>query len=467
MPEAYDVAVIGAGVVGSAVARALAAYELRTVLLEAAADVGTGTSKANTAILHTGFDAVPASLEARLVARGYALMGPYAEAAGIPVERTGAVLVAWAAEEVEQLPRLEERAHANGSPDVRRVPADEVYALEPSLGPGARGGLLVPREAILCPFTATLALATEAVSNGVTLLLRSRVTGVSRSPAGYRLECGGEAVHARCVVNAAGLHADTVDGLFGRPRFTVRPRRGELIVYDKLARELVTRVILPVPTKSTKGVLVAPTVFGNLLLGPTAVDLDDKDDRGTTREGLASLLGRGQRILPALAAEEITATYAGLRAATDSGDYQVHFDADDRYLCLGGIRSTGVSASLALAEHAVERLSTVVALVVKRSYRPIRMPAIGEAMTRPFQDGARIRGDAEYGRLVCHCERVTAGEIRDALAAAIPARTLDGLRRRTRCLQGRCQGFYCLGRITAMLAAATGQPAAAVTAAFA
>jgi glycerol-3-phosphate dehydrogenase len=454
MPAAFDVAVIGAGVVGSAVARALSAFDLRTVLIEAAADVGTGTSKANTAILHTGFDAVPGSLEARLVARGYDLMGRYAEEAGIPVERTGAVLVAWNGDEVEQLARLEEKAHANGSTDVRRLDAAEVCAREPHLGPGVRGGLLVPREAILCPFTATLSMATEAVVNGVDLRLESGLVAVSRGPSHHRLECVGGPVDARFVVNAAGLQSDRVDALFGKERFRVRPRRGELIVFDKAARTLVRHIILPVPTATTKGVLVAPTVFGNLLLGPTAVDVDDRDDRSTTREGLASLLARGTRILPALAGEEVTAAYSGLRAATESSDYQVHFDAGDRYLCLGGIRSTGVSASLALAEHAVERLSSALALARRREHRAVRMPAVGEAMRRPYQDGALVARDPDFGRVVCHCERVTMGEVRDALRAPIPARTLDGLRRRTRCLLGRCQGFYCLARLTSLMSEA-------------
>lgn len=461
MPPAFDVAVIGAGVVGAAVARALSGFQLHTVLLEAAADVGTGTSKANTAILHTGFDAVPGSLEARLVARGYRLMGWYAEEVGIPVERAGAVVVAWNDEELAQIPRLEEKAHANGSTDVRRLATGELYAMEPQLGPGVRGGLLVPRESILCPFTVTLALATEAVVNGVELRLQSRVLSVSTGRSHYRLDCGGEPVEARWVINAAGLQADAVETLFGRRRFRVRPRRGELIVFDKLARSLVQHVILPVPTKTTKGVLVAPTVFGNLLLGPTAVDVEDREDRATTREGLDYLLACGARILPPLAREEVTATYAGLRAATGSSDYQIHFDPRERYLCLGGIRSTGVSASLAIAEHAVELLSSALSLVPQPKHRAVRMPAVGEAMRRPYEDKHLIAHNPDYGRVVCHCERVTVGEIRDALRAPIPARTFDGLRRRTRCLQGRCQGFYCLGRLTALMAEVTGQPAAA------
>jgi glycerol-3-phosphate dehydrogenase len=457
MPAAFDVAVIGAGVVGAAVARALSAFELRTVVLEAGPDVGTGTSKANTAILHTGFDATPGSIEARLVARGYELMNAYAEEVGIPVERTGACLVAWNDEEVAQLPRIEDKAALNGRRDLRRLTAEELYAREPHLGTGARAGLLIPGESIICPFTPPIAMATEAVVNGVELRLGARVTAVRSEDAQHVLSCGADSVAARWVVNAAGLQSDTVEDMFGQRRFRVRPRKGELIVYDKLARRLLRHVLLPVPTKKTKGVLVAPTVFGNVLLGPTATDIDDKDDRATTREGLDFILGKGASILPALAGEEVTATYAGLRAATESSDYQIHFDPGQRYLCLGGIRSTGLSASLGIAEHAVELLSSALALTAKRELRKVRMAPVGESMVRAYEDAALIARDPEYGRILCHCERVTAGEIRDALHAPVPARSLDGLRRRTRALQGRCQGFYCTDRVVALLARETGR----------
>ena len=462
MPAEFDVAVIGAGVVGAAVARALSKFALRTIILEAGPDVGTGTSKANTAILHTGFDATPGSIEARLVARGYALMSAYADEVGIPVEKTGACLIAWNEEEVAQLPLIEEKAAANRCVDLRRLSADDLYALEPQLGPGAHGGLLIPGEGILCPFTAPLAMATEAVVNGVELRLHRRVVGVDSSASIHVLRVGpeAEAVATRWVVNAAGLHSDTVEELFGCHRFRVRPRRGELIVYDKLARRLLNHVLLPVPTKKTKGVLVAPTVFGNVLLGPTATDIEDKDDRSTTREGLDFILSKGARILPALAGEEVTATYAGLRAATESSDYQIHFDAARRYLCLGGIRSTGLSASLGIAEHALELLSGSLPLTPKGERKKVRMPAVGENMTRPHEDASLIARDPEYGRIVCHCEWVTAGEVRDALRSPVPARGLEGLRRRTRCLQGRCQGFYCLGRLVSILSRETGRPPA-------
>ena len=459
----FDVAIVGAGVVGTAIARELAGWELDCVLVEASDDVGTGTSKANTAILHTGFDAKPGTLEARLVRRGHALLTEHGPRLGIPIERTGALLVAWTADEEAALATVARRAAENGYGATRPVAADELRALEPQLGPAARAALLVPDEHIVCPVTPPLAFATEAVANGVTLRLNARVTGVRRADDASTLLTSAGDVRTRWVVNAAGLYADVIDGFFGHERFTVRPRRGELVVFDKLARPLLRHTILPVPTAITKGVLVAPTVFGNVVLGPTADEVPERDATETTSAGIASLLARGARILPALADEEVTALYSGLRAATEDPDYRIFFHPDARYVCVGGIRSTGLTASMAIAEHVVEGLRDAGLAPPRRpAFREIRMPNLGEAFPRPYQEPERIAANPDYGCIVCHCERVTRGEIVDATRAPIPARTLDGLRRRTRAGFGRCQGFYCLAEVTRLLAEATGAPAAAL-----
>jgi glycerol-3-phosphate dehydrogenase len=455
----YDVAVIGAGVVGAAIARELARYDLSVALLEAGSDVGAGTSKANTAILHTGFDATPGTLEAQLVARGWALLGRYAEEANIAVEWTGALLVAWSEEQRAQLPLLREKAYKNGITNLQPIAADELYRAEPHLGPGALGALRIPGEAIVDPYSPPLAFAYEAVLNGVKLLLDHPVVGVHPEAGTHRIEiAGGREIVARWVVNAAGLGSDDIDRLFGHRRFTVRPRRGELIVFDKLARPLVHHVLLPVPTKTTKGVLVSPTVFGNVILGPTAEDLDDKSTAATSAHGLAALKDKGRSILPALLAEEVTATYAGLRAATEHSDYQLHVDGAQRYVCVGGIRSTGLTASLAIAEFVVQLLAeSGVRFREKPKLERVRMPSLGHMEQRPHQSAEAVRERPDYGRIVCHCERVSQAELVDATRAPVPARSLDGLRRRTRCLQGRCQGFYCLANVVAVLSRESGR----------
>ena len=258
----------------------------------------------------------------------------------------------------------------------------------------------------------------------------------------------------RWVVNAAGLGADLIDHMFGHHGFTVTPRRGELLVFDKAARSLVSHILLPVPTSRGKGVLVAPTVFGNVLLGPTAQDVADRTGTESTAAGLAMLTENGRRILPALLAEEVTATYAGLRAATEHNDYQIACHHDQRYVAVAGIRSTGLTSALAIAEHVLALMVTA-GLEPGPPRRPAvpRMPNLGEATTRPYQDPAAIAADPAYGMIVCHCERVSRGEIRDALTAPVPARTVGGVSWRTRAGNGRCQGFFCGAAVRAMVEA--------------
>jgi glycerol-3-phosphate dehydrogenase len=450
----YDVVVIGGGIVGAAIARDLGATSLDVAILEARGDVGDGTSKANTAILHTGFDAKPGTLESRLVARGYDLLGAYADQVGIPVERTGAILVAWTDEELAALPTLQEKAEQNGYNRCQIIDAAAVYAEVPDLGEGVLGGLTVPGESIICTWTTNLALATEAVDRGVTLLTSHRVEGVERYGQRTRLQTNQGPVVATWVVNAAGLNADWIDQMFGHHRFTVTPRRGELFVFDKQSRPKVPKIVLPVPSSKGKGVLVSPTIYGNVMLGPTAEDLQDRTATGTSEDGFDFLLEKGARLMPTLLEEEVTASYAGLRAATEHGDYVIDLDAEQNYLLLGGIRSTGLTAGMAIAEHAMELLAEAGVDLSPRSGRlpePPLMPNIGELGARPYQDDELIAADPAYGEIVCFCERVTRGEVRDAFCSSIPPTDLDGLRRRTRLMNGRCQGFFCGANVQALL----------------
>jgi glycerol-3-phosphate dehydrogenase len=451
--DQYDVAIVGGGDVGAAIARELARFELRIGLFDAG-DVGGGTSKANTAILHTGFDAKPGTLEAALVARGRELLLAYADEVGIPYEPTGALLVAWNDEELARLPAIERTARAGGYLGARRVTRAKLYEREPHLGPGALGALEIPDEFIVCPFTPPLAFATQAQLAGVDVRRYERVTGLAATPSGWQLQTRNGGADCRWLVNAAGLRSDELHRQAGFDGFTVTPRRGQLIVFDKLARPLVSSVLLPVPTGRTKGVLIAPTVFGNVMLGPTAEDLNDKRDTASTAAGLERLTELGRRLMPELLGYEITAVYAGVRAATEHGDYQLLVDPDSRYACAGGIRSTGLTSAMAIAEWIRDGLDRAgLALRETAAGLPeLRMPNIGEAGLRPYADASRIAADPAYGEIVCFCERVTRGELRDACASPLPPRDLDGLRRRTRVLMGRCQGFFCGARVPRELA---------------
>jgi glycerol-3-phosphate dehydrogenase len=453
----FDVAIVGAGAVGCAVARELTRHGARCVLVEAGPDVGAGTSKANTAIHHTGFDAKPGTIESRLVARGYELLSAYASEVGIPTAGLGALMVAWTPEQREALPGIQASAAENGYEEARTVDLEELYAREPNLGTGAEGAIEIPGEGIVCPFTTTLAFATEALGGGCQLVLNAAVTGVRAVGGAHELDTARGRIRAEYLVNAAGLRSDEIDAMLGHMDFQVTPRRGELIVFDKLARGLVNHILLPVPTEKTKGVLVSPTIYGNVLLGPTADDVEDKTDRSTTGSGLAGLMEAGERIIPRLVRQEVTATYVGLRAATEHRDYQLKAHPEQRYVCAGGIRSTGISGSLGIAEWVRGALADA-GLQLSEPAAPadFRMPNIGEFGTRPYQDGELIGRDPDYGRIVCFCERVTRGEIDAALDSKIPPVDADGLRRRTRALMGRCQGFFCGAEITAALEAKDG-----------
>jgi glycerol-3-phosphate dehydrogenase len=449
----HDVAVIGAGIVGAAIARELAGYQLAVALLDARGDVGDVTSKANTALLHTGYDATPGTLESQLVRRGYELLSEYATRTGIPVERTGALLVAWNQEELDALPGLQDKAQRNGYDHGQIIDAEEVYRHLPHLGAGALGALAVPDESIICTWTASLALAADARLRGTELLLDHRVDRVEVNADHTVLQTTGGEVRARFVVNAAGLGSDTIDALFGHQRFTVTPRRGELLVFDKLSRPLVNQIVLAVPTRLGKGVLISPTIYGNVMLGPTAENLTDKTATGTSEDGLEFLLGKGKKLMPRLLEEEVTATYAGLRATIDHTDYLIETDQPQRYVLVAGIRSTGLTSGMAVAEYVRDQLAGAGLPLIPRTELPDppRMPNIGESFPRPYQQPERIAADPAYGHIVCFCERVTAGEIRDAFASPIPPRDLNGLRRRTRAMNGRCQGFFCGAEIQTLL----------------
>ena len=410
--EVFDVAVIGAGVVGAAIARELAGSTASVVVVEARDDVGDGTSKANTAILHTGFDATPGTLESRLVARGYQLLGAYAEQHRHPrrahrraarrLDRRGA----------GRAPGPEGQGRGQRLPrPASSSAADEVYRRVPRLGPGALGGLTVPGESIICTWTTTLALATDADPPRRRAAAAGARSRAVRTEADHTvlLTTGGE-VRARWVVNAAGLGADVVDRLFGHDRFTVTPRRGELLVFDKLTRPMVPLIVLPVPSKVGKGVLVSPTIYGNVMLGPTAEDLTDKGATGTSEAGFDFLLDKGRRLMPDLLDEEVTASYAGLRAATEHGDYLIDVDADAAVRARGRHpvdRADGRHGDRRARPGAAGRRRRRPAGPARDLPPPPRMPNLGEAFPRPYQDAERIAADPDYGTIVCFCERVT------------------------------------------------------------
>ncbi|MBE9638848.1 NAD(P)/FAD-dependent oxidoreductase [Salipiger mangrovisoli] len=430
----FDVAIIGAGVVGCAIARRLTLDGARVVVLEKARDVLDGASKGNSAILHTGFDAPPGSLEQACVASGYAEYLNIAPALNLPILKSGAMVLAWTTEQLAALPGLIGKAHRNGVPDVAPLERDEILRREPNLSRDVLGGFEVPGEYLIDPWTTAHAYILQALANGASLRRGAEVLGGHRGKEIWTLNTSTGDVHAHYVINCAGLYGDVVDRrLLGRSTFKIRPRKGQFVVFDKPASALASAILLPVPSKTTKGIVVCRTIFGNLLVGPTAEDQDDREDASTDRATLEALRGQGIKMLPGLADCEITATYAGLRPACEFPEYQVM--QEDGYVTVGAIRSTGLSAALGIARHVAEMIGPL--------GTPLTEPVI-PLVDRLSEHHPRDWQCDGHDGIVCHCELVTRREIERVLTGPMPPASLQGLKRRTRVTMGRCQGFYCL-----------------------
>lgn len=446
----FDVAVIGAGVVGCALARAFTLAGARVVILEKAVDVLDGASKANSAILHTGFDAPEGSLELACIREGYVLYHEVRERLGLPLVRAGAMVLAWSEEEVAGLPALMDQAMANGVTDIHPLTGAEARALEPELSDRVLAGFRVPGEHLIDPWSAAHGYLMQALANGAVLMRQAEVLAGRRSGDVWHLATTAQPVSAGLVINAAGLWGDEVDRrVTGESWFTIKPRKGQFVVYDKAAAALAGHILLPVPTKITKGIVVCRTAFGNLIVGPTAEEQDDREHATVDHDTLQALMKRGSEILPALANHEVTAVYAGLRPGSDEKHYRIRADLAPGYICVGGIRSTGLSAALGIAAHVVR--------LAGGGSAPLADP-VWPQMRNISVDGQRDWQCAGHGGIVCHCELVTRREVEAALSGPMAAGSLAGLKRRTRVTMGRCQGFYCSAELARLTEGRLAQP---------
>ena len=435
--KTYDVAVIGGGVVGCAVLRAFTLAGAACVLLERGADILSGASKGNSAILHTGFDAPPASLEHQCIREGYNEYLRIREKLNLPLVQSSAVVVAWTEEQLRSLPGIIEKAHANGVTDVAEISLEQLHGREPNISRTARGAVLVPGEGYIDPWSAPLAYAHQALANGAEISTLTEVQGGEFHGTHWTLRTSNGPFTARTVINCAGNFGDVVETINRPSPFRIIPRKGQFVVYDKPAADLFKSIILPVPTKRTKGVVVFRSIFGNAVVGPTAEDQDDRESADVTEEALLDLKAKGESIVPTLASQEIIATYAGLRPATEFDEYQVESNPERRWITAAGIRSTGLTACLGIAKHVLDLYENGFGKLTpleQPAWTPV--PNLAEHLPRPYQQ-------ANAGEIVCLCEMVTRKEIENAFCSPLPPGNMDGLKRRTRCTMGRCQGYYC------------------------
>lgn len=481
----FDVIIIGAGVIGCSVARELSRYELDIMTIERESDVCEGTSKANSAIIHAGFDAVPGSLKALLNVRGSKMMDQVSEELDIPFSRIGAMVLGFSEEDIPKLEELMERGRINGVDGMKLLSREEALELEPGLSDDVYAAIFVPSSGIVCPFEMTLAFAENAYHNGAEFTLNTEVTGITELPetevykaepgkdadeiaeaitgAGERLKTGtgykfridtnNGAYFARCVINCAGVYADVIHNMVCEPDFSIVARKGEYMLMDKSAGKTVSHTIFQTPNKMGKGVLVTPTIHGNLLVGPTAYDIEDKEDIGTTRDGIGTVRAKSAMSIKDIPYNKVITSFSGLRATGDTGDFIIREDPKVKgFIDVAGIESPGLSSAPAIGEYVADIVCGIMAPARNRYFDPTRL-GIPRVAEMPVADRRRLVGQRpDYGQIICRCEEISEGEILDAIRRPLGATTLDGVKRRVRAGMGRCQGGFCAPKVMDMLA---------------
>lgn len=448
----YDVAVIGAGVIGAMTARTLAKYNLKICILEKENDVAMGATKANSAIVHAGFDAKEGSLKAQLNVKGSQMMEQVTKELGVKYKNNGSLVIGFNDEDRATVRELCERGLKNGVKDLRVIEKEELKALEPNISDNAVCALYAPTGAIICPYELTVAAVGNAMDNGADLKLNFAVEKINAIENGYEIISGENSVKARFVINAAGLYSDAVANMIGDDSFTVTPRRGEYILLDKECGNMVSHTIFRTPSKMGKGILISPTVDGNLLTGPTSVNIEDKKNKNTTPEGFAHIIKEAMENVNGVPFNKTITSFCGLRAVGSTGDFIIT-SPKAGFINAAGIESPGLSASPAIAEYIKDILvEQGLELNEKKDYNPNRKPMHHFREASIEEKNEIIKKDKAFGRVICRCETVTEGEILEAIRTNPKARDLDGVKRRTRAQMGRCQGGFCMPYITELLA---------------
>ncbi|MBO5060426.1 MAG: NAD(P)/FAD-dependent oxidoreductase [Clostridia bacterium] len=459
----YDVAVIGAGVTGAMIARGLAKYDAKVCILEKANDVATGATRANSAIVHAGFDAKEGSLKAKLNVEGSKMMKKVTDELGVKYKNNGSLVIGFNDEDRKTIEELKKRGDANGVEGLRVIDAAELRELEPNISENATCALYAPTGAIVCPYDLTIAAVGNAMDNGVELKLNFKVTGIEKDGSDYVIKSENEQIKAHYVINAAGLFADDIAKMVGDDSFSINPRRGEYILLDKECGGLVSHTIFRTPSKMGKGILVSPTVDGNLLTGPTSVDIADKEDNTTTSEGFAHIIKEASENLKAVPFGKTITSFCGLRATGSTGDFIIN-SPKAGFINAAGIESPGLSASPAIAEYVIGLLKEQgFNAAQKDSFNPVRRSAHYFKDASVEEKNEIIKKNPAFGRIVCRCEIVTEGEILEAIHTNPKATDLDGVKRRTRSGMGRCQSGFCSPYIVEILSRELGIPYECVT----
>lgn len=447
----FDVAIIGAGVIGGMVSRALSSYDLSVCLLEKENDVAMGATKANSAIVHAGFDAEEGSLKAKLNVEGASMMKEVTKELSVKYKNNGSIVVGFNSEDEQTIKKLYERGVKNGVKELQILSGDEIRKIEPNLTKEVTCALYAPTAGIVCPYELTVASIGNAMDNGVRLKRNFEVIDIKKDKDGFVISSKEESVSAKYIVNCAGLYSDKIASMVGDNSITITPRRGEYILLDKECGALAKNTIFSCPTKMGKGILVSPTVDGNLLLGPTSENISDKEDTSTTANGLEKVIAGVKEKLNGVMINKSITSFTGLRAAGNTGDFIINAPVKNFINC-AGIESPGLSSAPAIAKMVVSLLEKEgLTLKEKANYNPIRKHINFSSMTIEEKNEV-IKKDKAYGKIVCRCECITEGEILEAIKSNPKPLDLDGVKRRTRSQMGRCQGGFCSPYIMELLA---------------
>ena len=448
----FDVAVIGAGVVGGMVARELTKYTKNVCILEKESDVALGATRANSAIVHAGFDAKVGTLKARLNVRGSRMMGEVCRELGVKYKNNGSLVVGFSEEDRETLLELCERGKKNGVDGLRVLNRPDVVMLEPNIGDDVTVALHAPTGAIVCPYELCMAAVGSAMDNGAELKRNFEVKKIEKCDGGFIISSEGESVTAKYVVNCAGVYSDEVAKLVGDDSFDVHPRRGEYLLLDRECGAHISHTVFRCPSKMGKGVLVSPTVDGNLLVGPTAEDIDDKSDTKTTAEGLAKVRALASAQVKGINFSKVITSFTGLRSVGSTGDFIINMPTQG-FINAAGIESPGLSSAPAIAEYVVSMLKDVgFSHELRADFVAERRAAHYFSSLTVREKNELIKERPEFAHIICRCEMVTEGEILDAIRTNPRPTDVDGVKRRTRATMGRCQGGFCTPYIIELLA---------------
>lgn len=447
----YDIAIIGAGVSGTAIARELSRYQTKICVLEREEDVCCGTSKANSAIIHAGYDAEPGSLKAKLNLRGNQIMDQLAKDLDFPFKRNGSLVLCLDEKDLPNLQKLYERGITNGVKGLQILNKEEVRAMETNISNQVIAALYAPTGGIVCPFHMTIAFAENACANGTVFHFNTEVKNITRRQNIWKIETTKGTFEAGCIINAAGVYADKLHNMVSQKKIHITPRKGEYCLLDKTAGTHVSHTVFTLPGKLGKGVLVTPTVHGNLLIGPTAADIEDKEGVNTTREGLDEVLQKSAASVKNIPARQVITSFAGLRAHEDGDDFIIG-ETEKDFIDCAGIESPGLSSAPAIGEMVAELLKEKYNLKEKEDFISTRKGITDPSKLFLEERNALIHREPAYGNIICRCEMVTEGEIIDAIRRPLGAKSLDGVKRRTRAGMGRCQSGFCSPRVMGILA---------------